>query len=89
MCWGCPETNQKRTWGFWWAPDPGKCPGGKAWAQTEAREVPSVHQEMHFHCEGDQTLAHISQGGCGISILGDTKKPAEHAHEQPAVGGPA
>lgn len=34
-----------------------------------------------FHCEGGQTLAQISQGGCGISILGDTEKTAEHDHE--------
>lgn len=31
--------------------EPGKCPGGKTWAETEAQEVPSGHQEMCFHWE--------------------------------------
>lgn len=61
-------------WGFWHQVEhePGKCPGGKG--ETEAGEMPSGHQDMCFHWEGGQTLAQISQGGCGISILGDTKK---------------
>lgn len=29
-----------------------------------------------FYCKGDQALTQVAQGGCGISILGDTQKPS-------------
>jgi len=38
---------------------------------------------------GDQPLAQVVQGGCGVSILGDIQKPSGHGPEQAALGGPA
>lgn len=30
---------------------------------------------VHFYCAGNQTLNHIAQRGCGMSIFGDTQNP--------------
>ena len=57
--------------------------------QTETQEAPSEHQEIVFDCVGDQPLAQVVQGGCGVSILGDIQKPSGHGPEQAALGGPA
>jgi len=61
----------------------------RQWAQPEAQELPSEHQETHFHCEGDQALAQIAQGGYGVSILEDIQKSFTHGPGQLALGGPA
>lgn len=37
------------------------------------QEVLSDHQEIFLYYKSDQTLAHVSQGGCGVSLLGDTQ----------------
>ena len=42
-----------------------------------------------FYCEVDWTLAQVAQGDCGVSVLGDTQKPAGHSPGQPTLGGPA
>ena len=47
------------------------------------------HQETLFDCEGDRALAQVAQGGCGVSLLGDTQKPSGHSPGQPALGHPA
>ena len=61
----------------------------RSWAQTGTQEVPFEHQETLFHCEGDGALAQVAQGGCGVSILGDTQKPSGHGLGQQTLGGPA
>jgi len=38
---------------------------------------------------GDQALAWVAQGGCGVSIFGDTQKLSGHGPGQAAVGVPA
>lgn len=76
MCLNTMYNNTKRTkaGSFQWSPvtDP------QAVSTNETREVPSEHQEILFHCEGDQMLTQIVQGGCGVSMLGDTQKPPGH-----------
>jgi len=37
------------------------------WAQSEAQEVPSEHEEELLPSEGDGALAQAAQGGCGVS----------------------
>jgi len=41
------------------------------WAQTEAQEVPTEHEEELLHSEGDRALEQVAQGGCGVSFSGD------------------
>ena len=36
------------------------------WAQTEAEEVPSEHEEEFLPSEGDGALEQAAQGGCGV-----------------------
>ena len=57
------------------------------WAQTEAQEVLSEHEE-EFH-EGDGALEQAAQGGCGVSFSGDIQDPSGQGPVQPAVGDPA
>jgi len=38
------------------------------WAQTEAEEVPSEHEEELLPSEGDGALEQVAQGGCGVSF---------------------
>jgi len=59
------------------------------WAQTEAQEVPSEHEEELLPSEGDGALAQAVQGGCGVSFSGDIQDPAGQGPVQPAVGDPA
>jgi len=39
------------------------------WAQTEAEEVPSEHEEELLPSEGDRALAQAAQGDCGVYSL--------------------
>ena len=41
------------------------------WAQTEAQEVPSEHEEELLHSEGDGALEQVAQGVWGVSFSGD------------------
>ena len=59
------------------------------WAQTEAQEVLSEHEEEFLHSEGDGALEQAAQGGCGVSFSGDTQGPPGQGPLQPTVGDPA
>ena len=59
------------------------------WAQTEAQEVPSEHEEELLPSEGDGALEQAAQGGCGVSFSGDIHDPPRQGPVQPAVGDPA
>lgn len=41
--------------------------------QTEIQEIPFSHKKNLFHSKHGQTLKHLDQGGCGVSILGGTQ----------------
>ena len=58
------------------------------WAQTEAQEVPSEHEEELLPSEGDGALEQTTQGGCGVSS-GDIQDPPGQGPAQPTVGDPA
>ena len=59
------------------------------WAQTEAQEVPSEHDEERLHSEGDGALEQAAQGGCGVSPSGDIQDPPGQGPVQPVLGDPA
>jgi len=59
------------------------------WGQTETQEVACEREEMFFYREGNQALEQVSQRRCGVSVLGDIKKPYGYGPGQPALGGPA
>jgi len=59
------------------------------WAQTEAEEVLSEHEEELLPSEGDGALAQAALGGCGFSFSGDIQDPPGQGPVQPAVGDPA
>ena len=59
------------------------------WAQTEAQEVPSEHEEELLPSEGDGALERAAQGGCGFSFSGDIQDPPGQGPVQPTVGNPA
>ena len=59
------------------------------WAQTEAQEVPSEHEEELLPSEGDGALEQAAQGACGVSFSRDIQDPPGQGPVQPAVGDPA
>jgi len=59
------------------------------WAQTEAEEVPSEHEEELPHSEGDGAVEQAAQGGCGVSFSGDIQDPPGRGPVQPTLGNPA
>jgi len=59
------------------------------WAQTEAEEVPSEHEEELLPSEGDGALAQVAQGGCGVFFSGDIPALPGRGAVQPALGDPA
>jgi len=56
------------------------------WAQTEAQEVPSEHEEEFLPSEGDRALEKAAQGGCGVSFSGDIQDLPGQGPLQPTVG---
>ena len=59
------------------------------WAQTEAQEVPSEHEEELLPSEGDGALAQAAQGSCGVSFSGDIQALPGQGPVQPALCDPA
>ena len=58
------------------------------WAQTEAQEVPSEHEE-ELTSEGNGALEQAAQGGYGVSFSGNIQDPPRRGPVQPALGDPA
>ena len=61
----------------------------RKWAQTEAQEVPSEHEEELLPSEGDGALEQAAQKGCGVSFSGDIQDPPGQSPLQTALGDPA
>ena len=59
------------------------------WAQTEAQDVPSEHEEELLPSEGDVALEQAAQGGCGVSFSGGILDPPGQGPVLPSVGDPA
>jgi len=59
------------------------------WAQTEAQEVPSEHEEELLPSEFDGALEQVAQRGCGFPLSGDIQDPPGQGPMQPAVRDPA
>jgi len=59
------------------------------WAQTEAQEAPSEHEEELLPSEGDGALEQAAQGDCGVSFSGDIQDLPGQGPVLPAVGDPA
>ena len=56
------------------------------WAQAEADEVPSEHEEELLPSEFDGALEQAVQRGCGFSFSGDIQDVPGRSPVQPAVG---
>ena len=56
------------------------------WAQNEAEDVASEHEEELLHFEGDGALEQAAQGGCGLSFSEDIQDLPGQGPVQPAVG---
>jgi len=59
------------------------------WAQTEAQEVPSEHEEELLPSEGVGALEQAAQGGGGVSFSGGIQDTPGQGPVQPAVVDPA
>ena len=59
------------------------------WAQTEAQEVPSEHEEELLHCEGDRALEQAAHRDYGFLFSGRVQDPSGHSPVQSASGDPA
>ena len=59
------------------------------WAQTEAQEVPSEHEEELLRSEGDGALSQAAQWCCGVSFSGDIQDLPGQGPLQSALGNPA
>ena len=59
------------------------------WAQTEAQEVPSEHEEELLPSEGDGALEQVAQRCCGFSVSGYIQNPPGRGAVRPALGDPA
>lgn len=59
----------------------------RQWSQSETQNVPSEHQEIHFHCKDDTAMAQVVHGSCRVFILGDMQRPSEQGPGQLALGG--
>jgi len=59
------------------------------WAQNEAQEVLSEHEEQLLPSEGDGALEQAAQGGCRVSFSGDIQDLPGQGPLQPTVGDPA
>ncbi|XP_068040634.1 TATA box-binding protein-like 1 isoform X2 [Anomalospiza imberbis] len=57
-------------------------------AETDAQEVPDEHEEELLYCAADRALEQIVQGGCGVSLTGDTQEPSGHNPVPRALGRP-
>jgi len=66
-----------------------QCQDQRQWAHSETQEAASDHQETLIDCEGDQALAQVAPGGCGVSITGDTQKLSGHGPAPLGLDGPA
>ena len=76
-------------WALWQADGVPVLQDKGQWAQTEAEEVPSEHEEELLPSEGDGAQAQAAQGGCGVSFSGDIPDPPGQGPLQPTVGDPA
>jgi len=59
------------------------------WAQTEAQEVPSEHEEELLPSEGDRAPEQVAQRGGRFSFSGDIRDLPGQGPVQPALGDPA
>lgn len=48
-------------------------------------KIPSEHKKTLFSCESGQTLAQVAEGGCGVTISGDTQNLTGRGPWQPAL----
>ena len=59
------------------------------WAQPEAHEVLSEHEEEFLPSEVGGSLEWAAQRGCGFSFSWDIQNSSVWGHVQPALGNPA
>lgn len=64
------------------------CPKAGPAAMNMNQEIPFQCKKTLPYCEGSQTLEQVTQGGCGISTLGDAQNTAGYGLEHLALGDP-